>query len=162
MKITTEIKSMIHQPCNSDQTETNQNRVDEYPEPSELTMKGSLQYVSKSLLLLILWLNDKRSLENVSGFDEVSHYSLSECITSSIGYNITPQSLALGHFIDHTYGSTEPIDVLSQLGLCKPYDEIRRCKTSMAHYVLETSKQQNHQVRIPNVIIIKKPEDLCT
>ena len=114
--------------------ESKSSKVKGYPAPFELGIKGSIHYVSQHLLLLILWLVDKQSYDNVSGFNEASRefkvkaLSLTECVTSNIGSIITPLTLGLGVTLDHMFGSKELLDLLCRLGLWKNPDEYRRFK----------------------------------
>ena len=94
--ISPEDKSMIYNLVTLIRMKSKSCKVKSYPAPSELGIKGSIHYVSQHLLLLILWLVDKQSYDNVSGFNETSHefkvkaLSLTECVTSNIGSIITP------------------------------------------------------------------------
>ena len=131
-------------------------RSDNYPAPSEVTIEESTKFVSKHLLLLILWLMDKSSYKNVSGFKEASYESqvqavaIAQFLSTKLWEFIMPISLALGVFCDHTFGSEELNFVLNSLGLVPNDDEIRRFKTSAAHHVLNESKSRTDaQVHIP-------------
>ena len=112
-------------------------------------------------MLLILWLVDKQSYDNVSGFNEASHefkvkaLSLTECVTSNIGSIITPLTLGLDVTLDHMFKSKELIDLLCSLGLLKHPDECRRFKTRALHHVLKQSKLENESlnVHIPSNIV---------
>ena len=126
--------------------------------PSDLGIERSVHYVSQHLLLLILWLVNKISYDNVSGFNEASHEfkvkasSLTECFTSNIGSIITPFTLGLSITLVHMFGSKELLDLLSRPGLLKHLNEYGRFKTSAEHHVLEQSKLDNEglNVRIPS------------
>ena len=134
-------------------------RSDNYPAPSELTIEESAKFVSKHLLLLIIWLMDKPSYKNVSGFEDASYenqvhaVAIAQFISTKLGKFIMPFSLALGVFCNHTFGLKELNVVLNSLGLVPNDDEIRRFKTSAAHHVFNQSKSETDaQVHIPSDI----------
>lgn len=121
-------------------------KAENYPDPSDLEINNSKQYVPDSLLQIVLWLVDKNAFENLLSFNTASQearlktMNLCETIMCMTGNTITPQSLGTAVYLDHKFGSSELINVMSGLGYCVTYDELRRYKTSAALHTLDSSK----------------------
>ena len=141
-------------------------KITHYPEPSDLEIEECQKYVPLFLLQAALWMVDQNAFENVLPFSEASSetklkaVTLSETIMCMSGNTVTPQPLGTAVYLDHVFGSSELIDVVSGLGYCVSYDELRRYKTSAAQHTL-TSSQTVAVDNIPTYVPtdLKKPDN---
>ena len=111
--------------------------LDDYPNPSQLSLEASSDLVPAELYRFILRLLDKNAhaaaSEDYTPAEDIHRKSLA--IAETIIFNstnmLTPLQFGLAVQLHHDHGSRSIIDTLHAHGLCVNYDELRRFLTSV-------------------------------